>query len=672
MPDLKDYQKSKNIAEMLTEDKLAEIGSQVVEGYLLDKESRFEWEQLMTKVLKIVKQTVEPKSGPNRANVKFPLITKGGIEFASRLLSEVIQGNRVVLGTVIGQDPNNEIHERAARISKHMSYQLLEESDDWLDGMDRLFHMLPVYGTMFKKVYYDPILKINRSEVINPDRIIVDNNISSLESASRITHVLYMTSNDIIERQRLGLFSDTEIDSLHSPSLDLDFDRLRRESNESREIVNFQDDNPLYELLEQHCFIDLDGDGYKEPYIVTVHKDSRKILRIVNRFHKIVKENGKLMRIVPENFFVDYHFLKSSDGSFYSIGLGRLLFHINHSINTLINQLIDSGTLNNQYTGLMGRGARLKGGEIVVRPGSINILDAAPGAVVKDNLIMLPTKEPSGTLFQLLGMLIEIGKDLSNVTDVLQGKQPAQNVPATTILTLTEQGLKLFNSIASRVLRSLKKEFRRLFRLNQKYLTNEAYRSVLNNMMAFKEKDYGLEDADFREIDVIPVADPNLSSDAQRLARARSLLELPTINRQMATKYLLEALQFPKEQIEELLSVAPEAQGPSDAQIKAEVELQKLQVKVQEMEQNMMLKMQEMELKAMSQATLDEESQARIVKMMEDAAHGQQRADNESLKIQQKHMSDMMKTATAKQTLNTKESEIQSKERIAQDKLFKS
>lgn len=609
--DINTLLKSINIATLLDEEELSQIGTAALRGYEIDEASRTEWKERTELAMNIAKQTLEKKNHPfpNASNVKYPLIPKSAIDFAARLYPEIVNNDRVVKCSAIGSDELGLKEKRAVRVSRHMSYQLLQENDEWEEGTDKLLHILPVIGTVFRKTYYDPILKRNVSEFCHPEYITVNYAVTSLETARRITHRMFKYANDLVERARAGIYLEIDLDSL-----------------KSSEGYGDGDLDPPLELLEQHCFIDLDKDGYDEPYIVTLHKATQKVLRIVARYSASeIKKNrdGEIYRIEADQYFTDYHCIKSPDGGFYSIGLGHLLYPLNEAINTSLNQLIDSGTLSNSQAGFLGRGLRIKGGDIHLRLGQWKVLDAATGTDIRANIVPLPVREPSLVLFQLLGFLVEAGKDLSSLQDTLMGKGQTQNVPATTILTMVEQGMKVFNAIQKRLYRSFKKEYVKLFKLNSKHLTNAEYQRVLDDPMADVESDYDLD-----SLDIVPIADPNASSDTQRLARARALYELPNLDPYAKTKYLLEALQISETRIRELLPVPnPNAPPPPDvmkmlaetdrAKSEAALNMQKTQLDVAELD----LKRQQLQLQA-------QEAEARINKMAADSIVSFEKLEN--------------------------------------------
>lgn len=607
MGNLKEYRDSKNVAELLSEEKLKEIGSKIISDYEIDLDSRREWEEVMHKALKLVKQIPEAKSQANlakSANIKYPLITKAAIDFAARVYPEIVQGSRVVGAKVVGNDPDLMKSDRATRVSKHMSYQLLDKNSEWEDNQDRLLHMLPVFGTVFKKIYYDPIKKRNVDFVVPPSDIVVNQNVPNLIDARRVTHKLNMYNNDIVERVRAGLYRDIgEIQPTSEAHSPLEVDISLREDDVRDE------DAPIL-LLEQHCYLDLDEDGYSEPYVVVVHSDTGEVLRIVQRFKEVIERGGIVQRIVPEQFFVDYHFIKNPDGGFYSLGFGSLLTPINESINTILNQLIDAGTLSNLQSGFIGKGLRMSGGTIPMPQGDWKVLDVASGGDLKSNIVPIPAPGPSPVLFSLLGLLIEAGNDIASINDILDGKQPAQNVPATTVLTLVEQGLKVFNTIVKRLYRAMRKEFTMLFELNSKHVSDIEYQRVLDDVLASVKVDYNSKD-----LDVSPVADPSMSSDAQRLARARAILEVPTIDPRVASQFYLKSLGIEDEQIAKFLPEPdPNAPPPPEVQkVMAEVEKLKAEAQALMVEQQALI--EKLRISQQDSDTRTAEAQGRIGKM---------------------------------------------------------
>ena len=634
---LDELKKAVNITDLLDEDQLGRIGMKVVQGYELDEESRSEWKELVDKAMDIAKQTMESKNHPfpNSSNVKYPLITQAAIDFAARMYPVMIQNDKIVKASVIGTDPEGSKLERAERVSRHMSYQLLQESEEWEDGTDKLLHVLPVLGTVFKKTYFNTLHKRPVSELCHPDKIVVNYQVASLETARRITHILTFHKNDVIERIRGGLYRDIDVDKLASAEGHQD-----------------QDEDAPLELLEQHCYLDLDDDGYQEPYIVTVHKETHEVLRIVQRFNKIHRSSkGEVQRIDPEHYFVDYHFIRAPDSGFYSVGLGTLLYPLNAAINTLINQLIDAGTLNNTQGGFVGRGLRMKNGEFKLRLGEWRVLDAAGGTNIAQNIVPLPTKEPSGTLFQLLGLLIDVGKDLVAANDVMQGKGQTQNVPSSTVSTLLEQGMKVFNAINKRMYRSLKKEYQRIYALNRKFLKPNEYLNVLDDPKADFKADYEAE-----SMDIVPIADPMMSTAAQRLAKAQTVMGVPGVDPYESGKYFLEALQLDESEINKVMPQPDPNAPPPPEMLKLYAEIDKLDAEAkarlteaQVMSEKQLLDTTKLNIQRDEARVRSEESIARVVKMKQDAAVNEAKLELDGGRLDHKAMMDELGLATNKQ-----------------------
>lgn len=602
---LDELQKSENIAELLTEEQLAKVSQEVFHGYEIDLRSRESWEETIKGAMDIAKQTLTKKNEPfeNASNVKFPLITNAAISFAATEFPELIKDDRVVQSHIVSTEGSEIIKARAERVSRFMSYQLLYQSNEWQEEMDRLLHVLPILGTVFKKVYYDEYKKRLRAELCLPDKIVVNYNITCLYEAPRITHVLTRYKNDIIEKIRRGLY------------LDIDVDTLKEDQDDA---------NSPIELIEQHTLLDLDGDDYAEPYIVIAHKRDKKILRIINRFGDIEKnKKGEVICIEPEQFFIDYHFMRSPDGGFYSTGFGSMLYALNESINTLINQLIDSGTINNLQAGFLGKGIRIKNGDMKLNLGEWKQVDTK-GEDLAKNIFPLPTKEPSATLFQLLGLLVNVGKDLSSITDLMNGNVAGggQNVPATTMLALLERGMTRFNAIHKRLYQSLKKEFSRVYDINKKFITDSEYRNILNDPVVSVKYDFDIDSKD-----IVPVADPYMASDVQRLIKAQAIMAAPGLNARMQLKYYLEALKIDPQEIEQLLPPPADPNAPPPPETmktiaetkKLEAEANFLTIDAQSKADRIQLDAAALHLQGAEAQVRAEEASMRISKMQNDA-----------------------------------------------------
>lgn len=498
-----------NLIGKLDDAVVQSLGKQVVSGYEIDEDSRYDWRKKVEDGIKIAKQVAEKKTFPwnGAANVKFPLIASASIQFAARAYPQIVNGTDIVKAEVMGQDPTGQKEARAKRVSQHMSWQCLEQMPEWEPDMDQLLHGLPVMGTYFKKTFFDPLYQRPRSIALTPLEVVVNmKHKGTLDTCRRITQELWLYKNNVIERENAGLY----------------------EKGSSDAMMNQQDEIKEQELfLEQHCWYDCDGDGYEEPYIVTVNRDSGFVCRVVANYDETTVHldgNDKIMAIRPIEYFTKYTFIPSPDGDFYDIGFSQLLGPINEAMSTLINQLLDAGSLANSGGGFISKGLRWNGGRLTFELGEWKPVDVV-GTSLKDSILPLPVQQPSSVLFQLLGLLNDTGNKLAAVSDMMSGESPSQNTPATTVLALIEQGLKVFTAIYKRVFRSMKQEFKKLYRLNSLYMNEEEYFRVLDAKNVAFRSDYGMED-----LDVVPVADPSMASEAQRLARANALMQTLPVN----------------------------------------------------------------------------------------------------------------------------------------------
>lgn len=566
-----------NIAETLDDELLHKIGSEVYAGFDLDLGTRVDWDKAMEEWLKLAKQTVEPKTypWPKASNVKYPLLSTAAMQFGARAYPSLVPSNeQVVKARIIGKDPSGEKLDRAERVSVYMSYQLMDEMEGWEEDMDKMLIMLPILGTLFKKTYWDSVKKVNCSRLVLPKNLVVNYWARDLLTAERVTEIIEMSPRVLKERQMAGLFLDVDLGEAPQPV----------ELIQTKEVYAqpAQDDTTPYTVLEQHTYLDLDNDGYKEPYIVTIHKESTKVLRIVARFdvESFVWKEGTedtekpvLVKIEPIQYYTKFGFIPNPDGGFYDMGFGCLLGPLNESVNTLINQLVDSGTLHNLQSGFLGKGLRLKMGESRFTPGEWKSVNAT-GDDLRKQIVPLPTKEPSSVLFQLMGALITSGKELASVAEIFVGKMPGQNTPATTTMASIEQGMKVFTAVYKRIFRSLSEEFRKLYRLNSIYLQKEQYVGILDIQI-------GQDDFNTQDHDIFPGADPQAISSTEKLMKAQGLMELlPSglLNPVEVIKRVLVAQEQPNyEQL--LLPQVMETGQPPEPQ--PDPKLQEMQMKSQ-------------------------------------------------------------------------------------------
>lgn len=583
-----------NAAEVLDEVKLSEIGRKVVREYKIDRESRQDWEDKAKRAMDIARQVREVKNTPweNSSNVKYPLLTTAALQFGARAYPAIVDGPRIVKTKVMGRDPDGQKAAAGERVSEHMSYQLLHETE-WESDMDTMVHMLPIVGCCFKKVYADGYKEAGFCDDLVPAfDFVVHQKTKSLTTVPRATHVFPMYPHEIAERQRAGTMLDVD---------------LKGESDDN------EDDDAAHMLLEQHRYLDLDGDGVLEPWIVTVHERTEKVLKIKPAFDpgevEIDQQRGKILRFKRKGYFVKIPFIPDPNGGFYDVGLGHLLSDVNEEIDTAVNQMNDAATMQNAGGGFMGGGIDAGKGkaEIRISPGVYKTVRAS-GPDLKNNIVPFAHPGPSKTTLDLLTLMIEAGKDISGIQDIMVGDQKT-NQTATTTLALIEQGMKVFTAIYKRIFRALKEEFKLIFEINKATINPsnpqalEKYLAIVDALapppppqmmghnggppMADPQMTpmMGMDPAmmggpmmppqgpppvdpalDYQGLfDITPVADPNNITDMQRMAKAQMALEQvvngnPHVNAFEATKRAFEAARI--EKVEELLIPPPPPDQP--------------------------------------------------------------------------------------------------------------
>lgn len=546
-----------NIAEGLEDDVLDKIGKDTIDEYTDDLTSRADWEEKHEEWLKLATQVMEEKTfpWPGASNTKFPLLATAALQFHARAYPALVNGNKLVKTQVLGKlDQEGFKRARSFRVSDYMSYQLLHEMEEWQDDMDRMLYILPITGLCFKKTYYSQNKQNIVSELVLARDLIINYYAEDFEKA-RKTHRIWLSKNEFKENQNMGIYLDVDLQDPDTRDHYGIGDELTGLSQSGEDVP--------HELLESHTWLDLDEDGYKEPYIVTVDHDSQKVVRIVARYssENILSDNeGNILKITPTEYFTQYSFIPNPESKIYSLGFGSLLGPMNSSINSILNMLTDAGTLSNLQGGFLAKGIRVRGGALRYKPGEWKSVQST-GDDLRKGIYPMPTREPSNVLLSLLQMLISSGERLASVKDIMVGENPGQNQPYATTAAVLEQGLKVFVSIYKRIYRSLGKEYKKVYRLNGSYLDEIKYFNVLDTGEA---KATGKEDFNMEDLDVLPGADPSILSEAHAMAKAQSLLEkmmagLP-LNPQMVLRQVLEAEGH--ENIDELMQVEPPQPDP--------------------------------------------------------------------------------------------------------------
>lgn len=545
-----------NITEDIDTGLLTEIGNRVKHTYEIDEASRASWMQGYKKALELVDYQEQAKNYPieGAANIKYPLLIAASLQFAARAGPAIIKPGNMVRMKVEGLEPeapNPEDmdpallatpegqqqfqmamikaskSERASRVGRYMSWQL-RRTKSWEEETDKLLHMLPLTGCEFRKLYQDAGTGRKRSILVSSENVVINMKARSVEEAPRITECFELYPYQMQSKIRSGHYRDIRDEINYDP--------------------NALDNQEPIMFLEQHCRLDLDGDGYDEPVIVTIHKESGAVARIENNYdpEDVTRGNrGDIIAITPTQIFVKYDFLPNPLGGIYGVGFGHILRDITDSINTTLNQIIDAAHLQNSSGGFISKGLRFgrsEQGEVVhVRQNRYHYVNSN-GADLRTQVVPFEHKGPSAVLFEVLGMLIDAGKEIASIKDVLTGDMSgSSNLPVGTTLALIEQGLQVFSAIYLRVYRAMSREFGILFALNERSLDANEYMTVTDDPRAHPR------DFESGDHDITPVADPNAVTDMQQLGRAQFLqqfLEDPTLDRKKVYKRLFTAAKI--------------------------------------------------------------------------------------------------------------------------------
>jgi len=529
---------SPNIAPEGEDDTLRDIAAQVNEDYNSDKDSMTEWLTMMQRGIEFAQMVKDDKTYPHAkaANIKYPLITTAALHYNARTYPAIVPSSNPVRCKVNGSDPTGQKAAMAERTADYASHQLQHDIEGWEEDMDRLTFIGPIVGTMLKKVWYDPSIDGIRSKLCKPGTVIINHNITSLSQAPAITEELALYQHEIATRIRTGMWSDVEED------LQLDSDRRSEE----------------VEFIEQHIRFDLDDDGYAEPYVVTMHVGTETIVRMVANFtleDAMLDETGsKILAIKPQTYFVDYTFLPAFDGGFWGSGFGMLLGDISESINSTLNMLMDAGHYQSMPTGFIaGQDLRLSQHMKRFEPGEWRHVNAR-GNDIRSALVPFTMPSPSPVLFQMLGLLIDMGREIGSSKDI--PAESAAQMTATTTMALIDQGMQVFNASYKRIYRSLTREFKMMYRINQENLTSEKYNEFFDDVDANgmpMKYDPAIEFST-TGMSVTPVADSKSVTDAQKMGRAQFLIELSqmgAVDQAAAITRVLEAAHI--ENIEELI-----------------------------------------------------------------------------------------------------------------------
>lgn len=601
-----------NLARYVDQDELDTIGQQCLREYLIDDTSRKDWETKARRAMKYAMMKTEPKTSPwpGASNAIYPLIAQACADFHARITAAVLPGKDIVKGAIWGDDRGTPItldgktdgppamnadgtpkwlvapgekRKRADKVGEFMSWQLLKDMPEWVPQTDAYLLQMPAIGGFVRKTFRDEAMGKNRSLAVSLMNVVWNYHAPSFEAAPRHTEKVLLYPNQIVEMERAGIDPDETDEDAQGAFLRVEYAASPGGAGESYGFdEEFQDgdqddDSAPRMFLEQHRLLDLDGDGYSEPYVVTLVRATGKVVRIVARYRKdgiqASDDGDTIYMITPACHYTLYPFLPSIDGGSYPMGFGHLLRTINAAINTTLNQLFDSGHLKNANPIFVGGQLDIPSGQSLFQVGR-GIRVNTKGGNIRDSVVRLPIDEPSMALFQIMGALLTAGKELGHIAQILTGDAAIANAPPTTILALIEQGLNGYTAIAQRVFRAQTEECAKLYDLNRLYTTEALNYEVGDEWREITPEDFrpggGVE----------PVTDPTMSTDMQRLARAQVLLMFkgqPGMNDQEIVRRVLEAANEPR--IDDLF-VPPDPNAAQMAQIAAQLAMAKAQAEI--------------------------------------------------------------------------------------------
>jgi hypothetical protein len=543
-----------NLAEAMDERTLKDMARELADEYKKDKLSRKEWEEAYIKGLDLLGTRYQEVTKPFKgaSGVTHPLLAESVTQFQAQAYKELVPSDGPVRTQVIGlQTPQTE--QQAERVKDYMNYLLMEEMEDYTTDMDQMLFYLPLSGSTFKKIYYDVLLDRPVSKFVPAEDLVVPYFASDLKDSERITHVIKMTQNEVVKKQAAGFYRDIELTESDSEP-----DDVQKKLNQLEGIKRTGDDY-LHTILEMH--VDLNLDDYEDfddrakkikiPYIVTIDEGSGEILSIYRNYRP---NDITYSRI---EYFVHYKFLPGL--GFYGFGLTHMIGGLSLAATQSLRQLIDAGTLKNLPAGFKSRGIRVRDDDQPIQPGEFRDVDA-PGGNIRDQFFNLPFTEPSVTLYNLLGFVVQAGQKFAAITDSNIGND-VQNRAVGTTIALMERGSRVMSGVHKRCYYAMRLEFKILARICGESLPPEYPYDVYGGPRTIKAQDFD------QRVDILPVADPNIMSMAQRVTLAQTQLQIASSNPGMhnlheAYRRVYEALGT--KQIEAILKPPPKQPEPLD------------------------------------------------------------------------------------------------------------
>ena len=539
-----------NLAEFLDDSQLKSLASKLLADFKDDSLARKSYIETYTKGLDLLGFKYQEVTRPfiGASGVTHPLLAEAATQFQAQAFKELLPSDGPVRCQVVGAESKETI-QQANRVKDYMNYQITDVMEEYTPEMDQMLFFLPLAGSTFKKVYYDPAAQRCKATFIHAEDLVVPYNASDLYEAERISEVQRVTKNTVAKRIASGFYRDVEL-----PEPFFNEDRAQKKYQELEGVTpqKYQD---LYNFVEMHVDLDLPGyesdDGVKVPYIVTLDRDSMTIMSIYRNY----KPDDPARKRIP--YFVHYKFLPGL--GFYGFGLIHMIGGLSKAATGALRQLLDAGTLANLPAGFKSRGLRVRDDAEPLQPGEFRNIDA-PGGNIRDQFQLLPFKEPSQTLFSLLGFCVDAGRRFAAIADLQVGDGNQQAAVGTTV-ALLERGSRVMSAIHKRAYYSMKEEFRIMSRIFSEYLPPEYPYNVVGGNRLIKMSDFD------DRVDVVPVADPNIFSMSQRVTLAQTELQLAQANPQIhnmheAYRRMYEALGV--RNIDALLQPEPDPPVPID------------------------------------------------------------------------------------------------------------
>jgi hypothetical protein len=544
-----------NLADFVEEDILNRLGSELYQNYQEYKTSRKDWERTYREGLDLLgfkyDNRTEPFQGASGAT--HPVLAEAVTQFQSLAYKELLPADGPVRTQILGSATPDKV-QQAGRVKDFMNYQLMDQMKEYEPDFDQMLFYLPLAGSSFKKVYFDAVENRAVSKFVPADDLIVPYSATSLDDAESIIHVVKISENELRKQQVAGFYRDIDL----KPS-NVNETEVQQKERELEGLSKGREED-VFNLLEFHTNIDLEGfedvgpdgeqTGIKLPYIITLEEHSREILSIRRNYEANDIKRKKIQ------YFVHFKFLPGL--GFYGFGLIHMIGGLSRTATTALRQLIDAGTLSNLPAGFKQRGIRIRDDAQSIQPGEFRDVDA-PGGNIRDAFMMLPFKEPSQTLLALMGVVVQAGQRFASIADLQVGEGNQQAAVGTTV-ALLERGSRTMSAIHKRIYAALKQEFKLLARVFKLYLPAEYPYDVVGGQRVIKQADFD------DRVDILPVADPNIFSQTQRISLAQTELQLATSNPGMhnmyqAYRHMYEALGV--KDIDQIL-IRPQEPAPKD------------------------------------------------------------------------------------------------------------